>query len=836
VRLSSRERWIGFVTTAVASLYVWFTLQPDLLLSNTTANGGDTGAHVWWPAFLRDHILPKWRLTGWAPDWYAGFPAGVFYFPLPSLLVVVLDIFLPYNVAFKLVTALGPVMLPIAAYSFARGIGARWPAPPLYAVATLPYLFYTGYTIWGGNLASTLAGEFSFCIAIALGLFFLGSLARALDDRKGFAVPAALLAATVMSHLIVAVFVIVGAVVIWLQRRPVRNLSVAVAIGAVGALVTAIWSVPLVLRLGYTTDMGWTKEPPLGPNHNLYPDDLRWAFWLAAIAGLWALWHAGLELWAYWRGLERDYSRTRPARTLLGMAVTFGIAFVVIPENRLWNARLLPFYYLVVLFLAATALADVTAPITRALPRVGPTLWRLVSTPVEEEAELTPVGDGAAESVFARADGPVFGPPEPLGSPSEAVLGPPEPVAIPDDTPARRRAVPAWLVAAVMVFVALAGAMQYTYKTRNFLPAWIRWNYSGYEAKPAYAEFREVITTMAKLPPGRALWEPSSAIDHYGTTLALELLPHFTDGRIASMEGLYFESAATTPYHFLTVSALAKQPSNPVRSMAPYYKTLTDFELGVAQMRLLGVNYYMAQSDEAKAKADASPGLKFLTETGKPGVAPSVARWKIYEVLNSPLVEPLRNEPVVLDGVSHKEWLQPSAQWFVDPTALDRPLVDSGPADWAHAGPAEARNVAKKPLPAVSVSNVKSTDDTVSFDVSEPGVPVMVKTSFFPNWQAKGAKGPWRATPNLMVVVPTGTHVSLHYGRTAVDWGGTAMTVFGLLGLAGLAGWQLLPIGPRPPRRRRSQTVGRPPSGPSGPPGPGPDGPPSEEEPAPLLA
>ena len=78
MRLSPRERWIGFVTSAVASLYVWFTLQPDLLLANTTTNGGDTGAHVWWPAYLRDHILPKWRLTGWAPDWYAGFPAGVF--------------------------------------------------------------------------------------------------------------------------------------------------------------------------------------------------------------------------------------------------------------------------------------------------------------------------------------------------------------------------------------------------------------------------------------------------------------------------------------------------------------------------------------------------------------------------------------------------------------------------------------------------------------------------------------------------------------------------------------------------------------------------------------
>ncbi len=33
------------------------------------------GAHVWGPAFLRDHLLPQGRLTGWTPDWYDGFPA-----------------------------------------------------------------------------------------------------------------------------------------------------------------------------------------------------------------------------------------------------------------------------------------------------------------------------------------------------------------------------------------------------------------------------------------------------------------------------------------------------------------------------------------------------------------------------------------------------------------------------------------------------------------------------------------------------------------------------------------------------------------------------------------
>jgi hypothetical protein len=204
-------------------------------------------------------------------------------------------------------------------------------------------------------------------------------------------------------------------------------------------------------------------------------------------------------------------------------------------------------------------------------------------------------------------------------------------------------------------------------------------------------------------------------------------------------------------------------------------------------------------------------------------------------VLDSPLVEPLKNEPVVLDGISHKQWLEPSAAWFDDASALDRPLVDGGPAGWAHAGAAEARFTPKKSLPAVAVSNITSNDDSVSFDVSQPGVPVLVKTSYFPNWQATGAKGPWRASPNLMVVVPTGTHVSLHYGRTPVDWAGILLTVFGLLGVAGLASWKLIPLAPHPPRRKRVATAGTPPSGPGGPTDPGPGGP-SEEEPAPLLA
>ena len=818
VRLTPLQRWVGLAVAATCALYVWFTLQPDLIFKGTTANGGDTGAHVWWPAYLRDHILPKWRLTGWAPDWYAGFPAGHFYFPLPSLLVVVFDLVLPYNVAFKLVTVLGPVALPAGAYAFARGIGARWPAPPLFAVATLPFLFFTGYQIYGGNLASTLAGEFSFTIAMAFALCFLGALARALDERHSLALPAALLAATALSHIIVTIFAATGAVVLWLLHRPVKNLPVALTIGGVGTLLTAVWSLPLVARLGYTTDMGWTKEPPLGPNSNLIPPDLRWAFLLAVVGVV-----AGIALWR---------------KSLLGLfllAVIFGVAFVLIPEGRLWNARLLPFYYLCVLFLAAGGVAELANGLGRAAAMLTARIRRRPPVAVPE-GELLPVEPGLAppqgspSALAVGRDAPTsswldaplgaepsdpddwadfLAPPESPPADFLEFPEPPEPAAAelpappepPDAHRQHRGRVAVVALPMVVVAAALVASVWYTHETRAFLPSWIKWNYSGYEAKPAYPEYREVMETMKALPPGRALWEPSSGIDKYGTTLALELLPHFSDGRIGSMEGLYFESAATTPYHFLMVAELAKQPSNPVRDLQ--YNNLEDFDLGVRHLRMFGVRYYMAQSDEAKAKADAHPGLRKLTETGQEGIACSdprpPCRWSIYEVLDSPLVEALTHEPVVVTGAGKKHWLEPSAAWFDDPEALDRPLADAGPESWVRATPEEARAVPKRPLPEVTVSDVESGDDWVRFSVSQPGTPVLVKTSYFPNWKVEGAQGPWRVSPNLMVVVPTGNEVSLHYGRTPVDLAGMGLSVLGLAGLVFLGRWRPAPFpGPRP--------------------------------------
>jgi hypothetical protein len=83
-------------------------------------------------------------------------------------------------------------------------------------------------------------------------------------------------------------------------------------------------------------------------------------------------------------------------------------------------------------------------------------------------------------------------------------------------------------------------------------------------------------------------------------------------------------------------------------------------------------------------------------------------------------------------------------------------------------------------LPTATVSNVVQKDDSISFSVDKVGVPVLVKVSYFPNWKANGAQGPWRAAPNFMVVVPTKSRVTLTYTTSNVEYLSYALTILGI--------------------------------------------------------
>ena len=74
--------------------------------------------------------------------------------------------------------------------------------------------------------------------------------------------------------------------------------------------------------------------------------------------------------------------------------------------------------------------------------------------------------------------------------------------------------------------------------------------------------------------------------------------------------------------------------------------------------------------------------------------------------------------------------------------------------------------VSTSKLPRVRVSHVDVGLQSLSFHVNRIGVPMLVKISYYPRWTVSGAAGPYRVSPNLMVVVPTQKNVSLVYGST----------------------------------------------------------------------
>jgi hypothetical protein len=276
------------------------------------------------------------------------------------------------------------------------------------------------------------------------------------------------------------------------------------------------------------------------------------------------------------------------------------------------------------------------------------------------------------------------------------------------------------------------------------------------------------------------MWEYNSNLDRFGTPQALMLLPYWTNGCIDSMEGLLFESSATTPYHFLNQAELSVAPSEPMGGLA--YGPV-DVALGVRHLQLLGVRYFMAFSPEIERAALANPSLQLVAQTG-PWLGQYLTQslnttWDVFLVRAAPLVVPLADLPAVLRDVSpgQSSWLKPSAAWYQNPANFDVELAQDGPPEWPRVVVGQVPP--KVAVPAAVVTDVRQTPSSVSFHVSRPGTPVLVKVSYFPNWRATGASGPFRVTPNLMVVVPTTDRVTLTYGPTLVNWVGQGCTVVG---------------------------------------------------------
>jgi len=81
------------------------------------------------------------------------------------------------------------------------------------------------------------------------------------------------------------------------------------------------------------------------------------------------------------------------------------------------------------------------------------------------------------------------------------------------------------------------------------------------------------------------------------------------------------------------------------------------------------------------------------------------------------------------------------------------------------------------------ITHVDVQNSSVSFNSSQIGKPVLVRESYYPRWHASGATGPYRVSPNFMVVIPTAHHVELSYGSDPTQFWGVLLTLVAIVGL-----------------------------------------------------
>ena len=340
-RGSLKRVWDFFATHPEASLtvisfliaygFIFFMFNVGLVFTNTHVAGGDTGSHIYIPYYLKQ-IFP--RIRWWSPDWYSGFPFLYFYPPLLYAVTVILSFLIPLNIAFKLVIFSGILIFPVAFYLSLKWLGVKYPAPQLGAVLSLFLIFLEKYTIYGGNAASLLAGQFSHTMSIALLFMFIGLMYKGLKEKKYLIWNILLGSAVILTHPISGLLMIAIAIIFPFQTNKYKENFIYTALVFLGIfLLSAFWTLGLVWYKGYSGTMQWVAQIKL--------DELFPAYWLPLVVSAFG----GIVL--------AIYKKERSLLAFFGLLILSSAVYLHLNNSTVWNTRFLPYISFSIIFLAA---------------------------------------------------------------------------------------------------------------------------------------------------------------------------------------------------------------------------------------------------------------------------------------------------------------------------------------------------------------------------------------------------------------------------------------------------------------------------------------------------
>jgi hypothetical protein len=703
-----------FIKVALGSLLLIF-LRLELVFSDLLPTGGDMGAHIVPTKFFVTELFNNFKLSGWSQDWFAGYPVYYFYFPLPPIITSLLSFLFPFSISFKTMVLISQVLLVISIEMLMRNNSKEF---SFYGFGVgLLYLLTESFTIFGGNLASSLAGQYSFTYSIAFANFSIFYLLKS-NHRYSTEIASLLIGLSVLSHLIP--FMIYLPIFAYYFLKSDAKINIKISAFLFFLFIAMRFSISLFINLEFTTNMTYTPYTQLS---DLVKSDIL-PFAIGAII----------------------YVISSSSRTTLKAVAGFELYLIIIaiflffygPESALWNGRIVPFFNLGIIILFFNLLHFDIKNLTKKIQGKYPlTIFILSINSYLMYLYYSKWGNTYSTTTISVIFIILF-----------MFL-----ISINSEK-----------------FLIYTTLVSLTFGTLSYLPHWLNWNFSGYESKNNWSDITTLYEGLDTLEPGRIMWEPNSDLNKYGTPMVLMTIPMFTDHQ--SVEGLYFDSSITTPFHFLTVSGVAERPSNPVGGLT-YING--EFDKGFRLMEELGVDYFIAYTQSIKDKANGSENFNFLFSNEVFNVY-SINTKKVelvednLHIFESPdFYDRLKN--AVLREGSEQSFFESAYKSFKD--ELNHKIIENYD---------ESLAVRSESNADLLISDLNIQNELITFKTNKPNQLHLIKVSYFPNWKIKNGYGPFRISPSFMAVVPKDEFVEIRFESSNVEKALNLLSILALFG------------------------------------------------------
>lgn len=302
------------------------------------------------------------------------------------------------------------------------------------------------------------------------------------------------------------------------------------------------------------------------------------------------------------------------------------------------------------------------------------------------------------------------------------------------------------LVSYLLVLPLVIGSVWWaSHQVKNF-PSWMKWNYSGWQAKVAYPELQKMYEVIrGDFSMGRIAYENNELANSAGTIRVFEMLPYFS-GR-ATTESVYHQATIYAPFAFYFQGLISISPSCPFSqfSCGRYTEDKTS-----NYMDLLGISQMVVMTPEVVGELDKKDHLKKL---GQYGI------FHLYEKITPTTLVDVISKPVeFFEGVDYKDSF---FTWFLNyKNGESHFLVNATDLDQSE----------KQALSTASVGGDNCNTaleihfDKLKLSTACPGKLHLLKFAFHPAWKSLNGEKLYLVSPGYIGIIPEKSETKLIWG------------------------------------------------------------------------